>query len=79
MSSSEGKARLAVVDYVVLAVVLCISMSIGLYHAFCGGKQRTTKEYLMANRKLKVLHVCNDYVTFTFVTLTPKIKVIDHS
>ena len=70
MSSSESNARLAVVDYVVLAVVLCISMSIGLYHAFCGGKQRTTNEYLMANRKLKVLNFI-----LSILTLITQIKV----
>ena len=54
MSSQGGAVRLHVVDYIVLAAVLCISMGIGIYYGFFGKKQRTTKEYLMANRQLKV-------------------------
>ena len=46
-----------IADYVIFAVVLAISIAIGLYHAFSGGKQRTTKEYLMGNRELKTLPV----------------------
>ena len=46
-----------IADYVIFAGVLVVSTSIGLYHAFTGGKQRTTKEYFMANRKLSTLPV----------------------
>ena len=47
-------AKLHIVDYVIFIAVLVFSVGIGLYYAFTGGKQRTTKEYLMANRKLAV-------------------------
>ena len=38
------------VDFVVFGVMLLLSAAIGIYHAFTGGKQRTTKEFLFANR-----------------------------
>ncbi|KAK2167768.1 hypothetical protein LSH36_24g06030 [Paralvinella palmiformis] len=47
----------SIVDYVVFALVVMISLTIGLYHAFTGGKQRTPGEYLMGNRNLRTLPV----------------------
>lgn len=38
------------VDFAVFGVMLFLSTCIGIYHAFTGGKQRTTKEFLFANR-----------------------------
>ena len=38
------------VDFAVFGVMLLLSAAIGIYHAFTGGKQRTTKEFLFANR-----------------------------
>jgi len=46
-----------IIDYVIFAVVLLVSLSIGFYHAFTGGRQRTTKEYLLANRQLTTVPV----------------------
>ena len=45
------------VDYVIFAAVLAGSMGIGLFHAFTGGKQRTTSEILMGNHRLKTIPV----------------------
>jgi len=42
-------------DYVVLAVFLAISLGIGVYHSLTGGRQRTTEEFIMANRRLGVI------------------------
>ena len=42
-------------DYVVLAVFLAISLGIGIYHALSGGRQRTTEEFILANRRLGVI------------------------
>eukprot|EP00795_Rhopilema_esculentum_P011571 gene11571-21806_t len=39
----------SVADYIVFACMLLISSAIGVYHAY-GGKQSTTKEYLMAGK-----------------------------
>lgn len=44
-------------DYLVLAVVLTLSAAIGFYYAFTGGKQRTTKEYLFADKNMHWLPV----------------------
>jgi Na+/proline symporter len=42
-------------DYVVLAAFLLISLGIGFYHSVTGGRQKTTQEFIMANRKLSIL------------------------
>ena len=42
-------------DYLILASFLVISLGIGLYHALTGGRQKTTSEFIMANRSLKIL------------------------
>ena len=39
------------VDYVVFGCMLLISSAIGVYHAY-GGKQTSTKEYLMAGKSM---------------------------
>lgn len=44
-------------DYVVFALMLVISAGIGLFYAFTGGKQKTTKEFLMADRSMKLLPI----------------------
>ena len=45
------------VDIVVLAVILLLSASVGFYYACTGGKQKTTKEYLLADRSMHWLPV----------------------
>lgn len=44
-------------DYVVFAAMLVISAGIGVFHAVSGGKQSTTREFLMANRQMASLPV----------------------
>jgi len=44
--------RFSVGDYVVFSIVLLISALIGIWHACKGGKQKSTAEYLLANRRL---------------------------
>ena len=44
-------------DYVVFGGVLAISAAIGIYYGCTGGRQRTTAEFLMADRKMHVLPV----------------------
>nr|CAB3266302.1 sodium-dependent multivitamin transporter-like [Phallusia mammillata] len=39
-------------DYVIFISCLVISVLIGVFSAFSGGRQKTTKEYLMANRNV---------------------------
>ncbi|KAJ8299392.1 hypothetical protein KUTeg_023452 [Tegillarca granosa] len=44
-------------DYGVFGAVLAISAGIGVFHALTGGRQRTTSEFLMANRDMRYLPV----------------------
>uniref|UniRef100_A0A6P7F995 Sodium-dependent multivitamin transporter n=1 Tax=Diabrotica virgifera virgifera TaxID=50390 RepID=A0A6P7F995_DIAVI len=44
-------------DYVVIAIVLLISSSIGIYYRFTGGKQKTAKEYLLADKNMSITPV----------------------
>ena len=53
----EEVATFSAWDYVVFSIVLAISAAIGLYHACVGGKQRTTKEFLLAGRSMSALPV----------------------
>ncbi|KAL5288547.1 hypothetical protein ACFFRR_009023 [Megaselia abdita] len=48
---------LSVYDYVVLVAVLITSASIGIYYRITGGKQKTTTEYLLADRSMSALPV----------------------
>ena len=50
-------AKFTAWDYVVFAVILAISVAIGLYHAFSGGRQRSTVEFLLADRSMSALPV----------------------
>ncbi|KAM3861648.1 solute carrier family 5 member 6a [Diretmus argenteus] len=45
------------VDYVIFAVLLVASTGIGLFYAFSGGRQRTTQEFLLADRSMSCLPV----------------------
>ncbi|XP_011310486.1 putative sodium-dependent multivitamin transporter [Fopius arisanus] len=44
-------------DYLVIAVMLMISIGIGIYYRFTGGKQKTIEEYFSANRSMSILPV----------------------
>ncbi|XP_040204134.1 sodium-dependent multivitamin transporter isoform X1 [Rana temporaria] len=44
--------KFSTVDYVIFALLLIMSSAIGLYYALSGGKQRTTQEFLLANRNM---------------------------
>lgn len=44
-------------DYLVFASVLAISVAIGIYYRFTGGKQSTTDEYLLADKDMSVVPV----------------------
>ncbi|XP_028294358.1 sodium-dependent multivitamin transporter-like isoform X2 [Gouania willdenowi] len=46
-----------VVDYVIFALLLVASMAIGLYYALSGGRQRTTQEFLLADRSMSCLPI----------------------
>ncbi|KAJ8310430.1 hypothetical protein KUTeg_012295, partial [Tegillarca granosa] len=47
----------SIADYAVFSVTILISLGIGIYYALSGGKQKTTSEYLVGNRQMKILPV----------------------
>ncbi len=49
-------------DYVLFVVMLVASLGIGVYAALTGGKQRTTREFLIGNRELTLLPVFVSFV-----------------
>ncbi|KAK3094940.1 hypothetical protein FSP39_008115 [Pinctada imbricata] len=53
----EDSQKFEIADWAVFIIILIISASIGIYHAFSGGRQKTTKEFLMGNRKMSLLPV----------------------
>ncbi|KAK3880727.1 hypothetical protein Pcinc_014799 [Petrolisthes cinctipes] len=53
----ESRTYFGLLDYVIFASVLAVSSSIGIYYRFTGGKQRTFKEYMMADKNMSVLPV----------------------
>ncbi|NWV96839.1 SC5A8 protein, partial [Machaerirhynchus nigripectus] len=57
VSSSSRMGRFTVWDYVVFAAMLLISAIIGIYYAFVGGGQKTSKDFLMAGRSMSALPV----------------------
>ncbi|NWY68440.1 SC5A8 protein, partial [Erithacus rubecula] len=57
VSCSGRMAQFTVWDYVVFAAMLLISAIIGIYYAFAGGTQKTSKDFLMAGRSMSALPV----------------------
>lgn len=45
------------VDYAVFTVMLLVSALIGVYYRFTGDRQRTAREYLVANKNMSVVPV----------------------
>ncbi|KAM9708655.1 solute carrier family 5 member 6 isoform 2-T2 [Menidia menidia] len=54
---SPNQKHFEAVDYVIFALLLAASVGIGLYYALSGGRQRTTQEFLMADRSMGCLPV----------------------
>ncbi|KAF9801074.1 hypothetical protein SFRURICE_019236 [Spodoptera frugiperda] len=44
-------------DYAIMAATMVVSIAIGLYFRFSGGKQATNEEYLLADRNMSILPV----------------------
>ncbi|XP_043259274.1 putative sodium-dependent multivitamin transporter [Colletes gigas] len=44
-------------DYLVIAATLVISIGIGIYYRFSGGRQKTTEEYFSASKSMSVIPV----------------------
>lgn len=46
-----------VIDYSIFALLLVLSLAIGLFYALSGDRQRTVQEFLLANRNMSCLPV----------------------
>ncbi|XP_053572970.1 sodium-coupled monocarboxylate transporter 1 [Bombina bombina] len=58
MSTTAGDiGSFTVWDYVVFALMLLISAVIGIYYAFAGGGQKTSKDFLMGGRSMTAVPV----------------------
>ena len=52
---SKAIQGLHYVDIIIFVVSILSSLAIGFYYSMSGGKQKTTSEYLLADRKLKTI------------------------
>ncbi|KAF5909637.1 sodium-dependent multivitamin transporter-like, partial [Clarias magur] len=50
-----GQKYFTPIDYVIFVLLLVASMAIGLYYALSGGRQKTTQEFLLADRSMRCL------------------------
>lgn len=57
MDAPRGIGTFVVWDYVVFAAMLLISAAIGIYYAFAGGGQQTSKDFLMGGRRMTAVPV----------------------
>ncbi|XP_069103671.1 sodium-dependent multivitamin transporter-like [Argopecten irradians] len=57
MDGGSEVPSLVLADYLVFAAALLVSLAIGVYYALSGGRQKTTKEYLLGNRKMSIIPV----------------------
>lgn len=44
-------------DYIIFGITIAASIGIGIFHAFAGGRQKTTSEFHMGNRKMAIIPV----------------------
>ncbi|CAH1799507.1 unnamed protein product [Owenia fusiformis] len=57
-------------DYVIFVAVLLVSIGVGLFFAFTGGRQKTNNEFLMANRQMNVVPVAISMVVTIISAIT---------
>lgn len=70
MAVSGEVATFTVWDYLVIAAVLMVSTCIGIYYALAGGRQRTTKEFLLADRNMNPVPVALSLVASFISAIT---------
>uniref|UniRef100_A0A4W4DZM5 Sodium-dependent multivitamin transporter n=1 Tax=Electrophorus electricus TaxID=8005 RepID=A0A4W4DZM5_ELEEL len=56
-SEADTSMHFSTVDYVIFTLLLVASAGIGVFYAFSGGRQRTTQEFLLADRSMTCLPV----------------------
>ncbi|XP_022090137.1 sodium-coupled monocarboxylate transporter 1-like [Acanthaster planci] len=70
MAGPEDATNFGVWDYVVFGCMLLISLSIGIYYGCTGGKQRTTAEFLLADRSMNPIPVAMSMVASFISAIT---------
>ncbi|KAJ8021575.1 Sodium-coupled monocarboxylate transporter 1 [Holothuria leucospilota] len=63
-------ATFTVWDYLVIAAVLLVSTCIGIYYALAGGRQRTAREFLLADRSMNPMPVAMSLVASFISAIT---------
>ena len=74
MATAIGSGVFHLANYIIFALFLLITAGIGLYYACSGGRQCTTSEFLMGNRRLQMLPVA----VSIFVSYASGVIVIGH-
>lgn len=54
---SRNRYQFTVYDYILFAAMLFISVTIGMYYAFFGSRQKTAKEFLMGDRNMQLFPI----------------------
>jgi len=62
-------------DYLIMVGFLVISLAIGIYHSLTGGRQKTTAEFIMGNRRLMVIPTAISF----FVSYQSAILLLSHT
>lgn len=63
-------ATFTVWDYLVVVAVLAVSTCIGIYYALAGGRQKTAKEFLLADRSMNPIPVAMSLVASFISAIT---------
>lgn len=63
-------AVLGVADYVVIAIMLLVSASVGLYFRFTGGRQKTIREFLMGDKSMGIIPVSFSVMATSYSAVT---------
>ena len=74
MSTTET-AVFSVYDWIVFALVLGVSAGIGIYYAVMGGRQKTTKEYLLADKSMGYFPVAMSLLASLFTGIYVQVGV----
>ncbi len=70
MSAAPVDARFTGPDYAVFSCMLLISAGIGVFFALTGGRQKTTQEFLMADRNMSPAPVAMSLVASFISAIT---------
>jgi len=74
MMTSPAEVGFHVADYLLFSLFLVVSLGIGVYHAFTGGRQRTIGEYTVGNRQMRTIPVAISM----FVSIVSGVLILGH-